>query len=112
MNDLFLAYCRSFASRENINGGVMQIIDCYTGDVCTPKIFTDPVAVMTVEDHARSPINEDGLCPKSLCAAGKAEEIASFSFLESLVRFQERGVDPLDLVRRRHGPILPVSIVL
>lgn len=112
MDYFFLTYREAFASRENTNRSVLQIVDCDTGDACTPEIFTDPVAVVPIEDHAGRPINEDGFCTKPFRAACEAEEIASLPFLQGLVGFEKGNRDPLDLVLRSHGPILPVFIIL
>lgn len=91
---------------------VCQIVDADAGDFRTPEIFTNPIAMVPIEDNARYPINENWLCTKSFCAASKAEEITSFPFLQCLVRFEETRRDPLNLVMRSHGSILPVSTVL
>lgn len=77
-----------------------------------PEIFTDPVAVVPVKDHARHPIYEDGLRAESFRAAREAEEITGSPFLQSFMRLKEGDEDPFNLMMRPHSSILPVSIIL
>lgn len=109
LDDGLLAYREAFTSREYMNGCVFEVVDCDARNVRTPKILTDPVAMVSIEDHAGRPINEDGFCTKPFRAVRETEEIASLPFFQCLMGFKERNIDPLDLVLRCHSPILPAS---